>query len=93
MSCPNNIIEKIEKAQDSYYEKNSKNMNLIPEDRFDRKIAIRQVPALIKGYLRLGGVVGENASVDYAFNTTDVCLVMDISVMNGRQKRIYGSIS
>ncbi|MBT7448634.1 MAG: GNAT family N-acetyltransferase [Tateyamaria sp.] len=74
-------------------QKNSRNMNLIPENRFDRKIAVRQVPALIKGYLRLGGVVGENASVDYAFNTTDVCLVMDISVMNGRQKRIYGSIS
>ena len=34
-------------------------------------------PALIKAYLRLGGFVGEGAWIDHAFNTTDVCLVMD----------------
>ena len=35
------------------------------------------VPSLIKAYLRLGGFVGDGAYVDHAFNTTDVCLVMD----------------
>ena len=35
------------------------------------------IPALIKAYLRLGGFVGDGAWIDHAFNTTDVCLVMD----------------
>ncbi len=57
-------------------------MDLIPEDRIDRVAAMRDVPALIKSYLRLGGFVGDGAFVDHAFNTTDVCLVMDTSRMN-----------
>jgi putative hemolysin len=46
-------------------------------------------PALIKAYLRLGGFVGQGAWVDRAFNTTDVCLVMDTARMNTRQRNIY----
>ena len=64
-------------------------MNLIPKDKLKRPAAMRQVPALIKAYLRLGGYVGEGAFVDHAFNTTDVCLVMDTQRMNEKQKNIY----
>lgn len=64
-------------------------MNLIPKDKLKRPAAMRQVPALIKAYLRLGGYVGEGAFVDHAFNTTDVCLVMDTQRMNEKQKVIY----
>ena len=35
------------------------------------------VPPLIKAYLRLGGWVGSGAFVDRAFNTTDVCMVLE----------------
>jgi putative hemolysin len=48
-----------------------------------------QIPALIKAYLRLGGFVGEGAYVDHAFNTTDVCLVMDTARMNPRHSGHY----
>lgn len=68
-------------------------MNLMPEDEIDRRKAMLEVPALIKAYLRLGGVVGEGAYVDHAFNTTDVCLIMDTAAMSARQKRIYGANS
>jgi len=51
----------------------------------DRVAAMKQVPALIKAYLRLGGFVGDGAFVDRAFNTTDVCLVLDTTRMNPRQ--------
>lgn len=64
-------------------------MDLIPADQLDRKSAMVAMPALIKAYLRLGGVVGEGAYIDHAFNTTDVCLVMDTARMNDRQKRLY----
>ena len=68
-------------------------MNLMPEDQIDRRAAMVAVPALIKAYLRLGGVVGEGAFVDHRFNTTDVCLIMDVAAMSARQKRIYGAKS
>lgn len=64
-------------------------MNLLPADAIDRPAAMRATPALIKAYLRLGGYVGEGAFVDHAFNTTDVCLVMDTARMNAAQKAIY----
>jgi putative hemolysin len=64
-------------------------MDLIPADQIDRRAAMLQVPTLIKSYLRLGGFVGEGAYVDHAFNTTDVCLVMDTARMNAKQRDMY----
>ncbi len=64
-------------------------MDLLPADAVDRRAALVATPALIKAYLRLGGFVGEGAFVDRAFNTTDVCLVMDTARMNARQKDLY----
>jgi putative hemolysin len=64
-------------------------MDLLPEAAIDRRRAMLQVPALIKAYLRLGGFVGEGAFVDHAFNTTDVCLLMDTARLNERQAALY----
>jgi len=64
-------------------------MNLLPEDQINRKAAMMDTPALIKAYLRLGGFVGDGAYVDHAFNTTDVCLILDTEQMNQRQSRLY----
>ncbi|MDH3235016.1 MAG: GNAT family N-acetyltransferase, partial [Alphaproteobacteria bacterium] len=51
-------------------------MNLIEAEAIDRKKALVALPPLIKGYLRLGGFVGEGAVVDEQFNTTDVCVIV-----------------
>lgn len=67
-------------------------MNLIEKENLDRRAAMLQIPALIKAYLRLGGVVGDGACVDYDFNTVDVCLVMDTKRMNERTKTYYSRI-
>jgi len=64
-------------------------LNLLPEAEIDRRAAMLQVPALIKAYLRLGGFVGDGAFVDHAFNTTDICLVMDTTRLSETQKNIY----
>lgn len=64
-------------------------MDLVAEDTLDRIAALRETPALIKAYLRLGGCVGEGAFVDHAFNTTDVCLVMDTDRMSAAHRAIY----
>jgi len=34
-------------------------------------------------------MVGQGAFVDHAFNTTDVCLVLDMAQMNEKQRQIY----
>jgi putative hemolysin len=65
-------------------------MDLIPADKIDRKKALKQIPALIKAYIRLGGFVGEGAWVDHAFNTVDVCLLMDTARMVQRYRSFYG---
>jgi len=64
-------------------------LDLIPDDVLDRRAAMREVPALVKAYLRLGGCVGEGAFVDHAFNTTDVCLVMDTARLSAQQRARY----
>lgn len=64
-------------------------MDLIPRDQVDRRAAMAGTPALIKAYLRLGGYVGEGAFIDRAFNTTDVCLVMDTAAMSAKHRDFY----
>lgn len=64
-------------------------MDLIPLDALNVPAAMKQVPALIKAYLRLGGTIGDGAFVDHAFNTTDVFLILDVANMNERQRAIY----
>lgn len=72
-------------ARDSGYQR----MDLIPEAALDRPAAIRAVPALIKAYLRLGGVVGQGAYLDRAFNCLDVCLVLDVARIPESARAIY----
>lgn len=75
------------RARPAHYQR----MDLLPPEQVDRREAIVQTPSLIKAYLRLGGCVGEGAWIDHAFNTTDVCLVMDTARMNARQKKLYAA--
>ncbi|SCZ57898.1 ornithine-acyl[acyl carrier protein] N-acyltransferase [Epibacterium ulvae] len=69
--------------------KSYESMNLVDKSNLDRRTAMLQVPALIKAYLRLGGFIGDGAFVDHEFNTTDVCLILDVDRMNERQRKIY----
>ncbi|WP_422049937.1 GNAT family N-acetyltransferase [Shimia sp.] len=64
-------------------------MDLMPEEEIDRRAAMLSVPPLIKAYLRLGGFVGEGAYLDHAFNTTDVCLILDTARMNEKNRALY----
>ena len=64
-------------------------MDLLALASLDRKAAMLATPALIKAYLRLGGFVGDGAWIDHAFNTTDVCLVMDTARMSDRHRAYY----
>ena len=47
------------------------------------------LPPLIKGYLRLGGFVGDGAVIDEQFNTTDVCIVVKTDLVTEKYSRHY----
>jgi len=64
-------------------------MNLIPKDQLNPKQALLNLPPLIKGYLRLGGFVGDGAVVDEQFNTIDVCVIVKTMLVSDRYKKHY----
>jgi putative hemolysin len=65
-------------------------MNLLPKDKVDEKEAFSLLPALIKGYLRLGGYVGLGAVIDPEYNTTDVSIVVKTDMVTDKYFQRYG---
>lgn len=59
-------------------------MNHLPKEAVDTREALRQLPPLIKGYLRLGATVGDDAVIDREFGTTDVLVVLPVSHIKER---------
>jgi L-ornithine Nalpha-acyltransferase len=55
----------------------------------DSKRALAQLPPLIKGYLRLGGFVGDGAVIDHQFNTIDVAVVVKTDLVTDKYYRHY----
>jgi putative hemolysin len=59
-------------------------MNRLSKEVIDPKEALRALPPLIKGYLRLGAYIGDGAVVDHEFGTTDVLIVLPVTVIKQR---------
>lgn len=70
-------------------EANYAEMAILPKSEVDKAQALRQMPTLIKGYIRIGGYVGEGAFIDWDFNTVDVCLLMDTARMVQSVRKFY----
>ncbi|MGG7517408.1 GNAT family N-acetyltransferase [Allorhizobium undicola] len=66
-------------------------MDLVPSEAVNPRKALNALPPLIKGYLRLGAMVGSGAVVDQAFNTTDVLIVLPIASISDRYRNHYGA--
>ena len=64
-------------------------MNLIDPQNIDQRKALASVPPLLKGYLRLGGFIGNGAVLDEQFNTTDVCVVVMTERVTEKYLRHY----
>jgi L-ornithine Nalpha-acyltransferase len=65
-------------------------MDLLPKEAVDPKAALRALPPLIKGYLRLGATFGTGAVIDRQFGTTDVLVVLPVSAINPRYIDHFG---
>ncbi len=55
----------------------------------DPRRTLVSLPPLIKGYLRLGGFVGDGAVIDRQFNTTDVAVVVKTDLVTDKYYRHY----
>ncbi|MDD3181622.1 MAG: GNAT family N-acetyltransferase [Alphaproteobacteria bacterium] len=80
-------------------------MNILPKNAFDPdhafddlsfnnikldpKAGQNSLPPLIKGYLRVGCVIGDGAYIDHQFNTTDVCIIFRTELITDRYLRHY----
>jgi putative hemolysin len=56
---------------------------------FDERATVAALPPLIKGYLRVGGYVGDGAVIDHEFNTTDVCVIVPTDRVAEKYLRHY----
>ena len=62
---------------------------LKPEDYEARK-ALRSLPPILKGYLRLGAIFAREAVIDHEFGTVDVLVILPVSRLNPRYVQYYG---
>ncbi|HEU5046284.1 MAG TPA: GNAT family N-acyltransferase [Rickettsiales bacterium] len=66
-------------------------MNLIPKEEIDVKKAFAGLPALIKGYLRISGYIGQGAVIDPHFNTIDVGIVVKTDLVSYKYAQRYST--
>ncbi|MBV9347877.1 MAG: GNAT family N-acetyltransferase [Pseudolabrys sp.] len=59
-------------------------MNRMSKEAIDPKAALRALPPLIKGYLRLGCYIGDGAVIDRQFGTTDVLIILPVAALTAR---------
>jgi putative hemolysin len=64
-------------------------MRRLDRDQIDARAVLTRLPPLIKGYLRLGGFVGDGAVIDPQFNTTDVAVVVQTDLVTDKYYRHY----
>ena len=75
-------------------------MKMLPREAFDPNDAFNtmkldprngsnSLPPLIKGYVRVGGFVGDGAVIDHQFNTTDVFIIVKTDLITSRYIRHY----
>ncbi len=66
------------------------NMNRMPKEAIDPKEALRSLPPLVKGYVRLGAMIGDGAVIDRQFGTTDVLIITPLDKIDARYRNRFG---
>ena len=64
-------------------------MRRLAPEALDPARVSAELPPLLKGYLRLGGFVGEGAVIDHQFNTTDVFVMVKTDLVTEKYYRHY----
>ncbi len=64
-------------------------MDMLESGSYDPRKAMARVPPLIKGYLRLGGFVGDGAVIDHDFGSVDVSIVVVTEKVTDKYMKHY----
>jgi len=95
LALPLSFLHHFARAPDGWrasaYPSRRIDMNMMAKDAIDTKAALRALPPLIKGYLRVGAFVGDGAVIDHQFGTIDVLIVMPVSAINERYLGHFGA--
>ena len=67
-------------------------MNLMPKEAVSPRAAIKAMPPLVKGYLRLGAYIGDGAVIDHQFGTTDVLIILPVEQIKTRYLSHFGAL-
>ncbi len=59
--------------------------------QWDARKVLASLPPLLKGYLRLGGTIGDGAVIDHQFNTTDVLVIVNAANIAGRYVKRFSA--
>ena len=65
-------------------------MNRMAADEIDMRAALKSLPPLVKGYLRLGAYIGDGAVIDEQFGTIDVLIILPVTAINDRYLTYFG---
>lgn len=66
-------------------------MDTLPTHAIEAKAALKALPPLLKGYLRVGARFGDGAVIDRQFGTTDVLVVLPVAQIDPRYVEYYGA--
>lgn len=66
-------------------------MNMMPPEAVSARAALKSLPPLIKGYIRLGAYIGDGAVIDRQFGTTDVLIILPIEAIRTRYFAHFGT--
>lgn len=91
LSCLHNLARPPAEWQVSALPHLHVNMNILQSADIDRRSVMRNLPTLIKAYIRVGAYLGEGAVVDHAFNTTDVLILLPVANINPKYFGHYGA--
>jgi putative hemolysin len=64
-------------------------LNRRAKDDLNAKAIFNTLPPLVKGYLRVGAVIGDGAVIDSQFDTTDVCILVETKNITARYHKHY----
>ena len=64
-------------------------MNMMPADQIRERDVVKELPPLIKGYVRMGACIGDGAVIDHEFNSTDVFIIVKTELVTEKYIRHY----
>lgn len=65
-------------------------MNKTPASEINPRRALSKLPPLIKGYLRIGGFIGDGAFIDRQWGSIDVCIIVKTDLITNKHAKHYG---